>query len=480
MLNISEELQKNIEDIVAQVRDVERKLKRADTLDAELTARIAFSCTEIALLAFAASDELNEEGTIGDRLLQREISSALWSIALSCVEVQTWQNESMIRMNAESMSRQCTAVVRMMGIPEPVPEEALMHRASEELSKIDRRTQMQTVTPAVKLEPLPDIGETALSAAPPPEDEIARLKIEIKALREILAALVLKRDNLLLVESKELESLYMKELGYLELEVYAAESRARYLQRKYEMMQAAMNRRQPINTPEIEKKLNEKAEEFKKVYEEFRKKAKEAEESVRKRRRNAQNASDGLGKEGEKTQKAGPEDDEDKKKQLPPGEEGSPEKEETAEEKGVSRLKKLYRRIVKAMHPDLHPDQDEKTKELFKRAMAAYEEGDLQTLEEIAQIIDGDEPENAEDLLTALLKEKERLLSLIRGIREQIALILSRYPFTKRDLLHDPVRLKAEQEKLKARLERAKEREEAYRRKIEELEKHGRADRKTE
>ena len=117
----------------------------------------------------------------------------------------------------------------------------------------------------------------------------------------------------------------MKELGYLELEVYAAESRARYLQRKYEMMQAAMNRRQPINTPEIEKKLNEKAEEFKKVYEEFRKKAKEAEESVRKRRRNAQNASDGLGKEGEKTQKAGPEDDEDKKKQLPPGEEGSPE-----------------------------------------------------------------------------------------------------------------------------------------------------------
>ena len=104
----------------------------------------------------------------------------------------------------------------------------------------------------------------------------------------------------------------------------------------------------------------------------------------------------------------------DEEKQLPPGEEGSPEKEETAEEKGVSRLKKLYRRIVKAMHPDLHPDQDEKTKELFKRAMAAYEEGDLQTLEEIAQIIDGDEPENAEDLLTALLKEKERLLSLIR------------------------------------------------------------------
>ena len=479
MLSFNKDLQQNIEDIVAQVRDVERKLKRADTLDTEQTAQIAFSCTEIALLAFVASDELKEEGTIGDRLLQREISSALWSIALSCVEIQTWQSESMIRMNAESMSRQCTAVVRMMGIPEPMPEEALIHRASEDLTEMDQRTQMQTITPAGKLEPVLGIDETALTTAPPPEDEIARLKIEIKALREILAAQVLKRDNLLLVESKELESLYMKELGYLELDVYAAESRARYLQRKYEMMQAAMNRQEQINTPEIEKKLNEKFEEFKKIYEEFRKKAKEAEESVRKRRKNAQDAYDGLGKRREKTQKAGLEDGEDKEKQLPPGEE-IPEEEEAAEENGVSRLKKLYRRIVKAMHPDLHPNQDEKTKELFKRAMAAYEEGDLQTLEEIAQIIDGGEHENAEDLLTALLKEKERLLSLIRGIREQITLILSRYPFTKRELLHDPVRLKIEQEKLKKRLEYAKQRAGAYQKKIEELENNGRPNHQAE
>ena len=478
MLNIGDELKKNIEDIVAQVRDVERKLARVETLDAELTAQISFSCTEIALLAFMASDELNEEGKVGDRLLQREISSALWSIALSCVEIQTWQDETMIRMNAASMSRQCTAVIRMMGIPDPMPEEALVSRASEDLRETDRNTQMQTVTPAGMPVSAEESGESALAAAPPPEDQIRRLRIEIKALREILAALVLKRDNLLLVESKELESLYMKELGYLELEVYAAESNLRYLQRKYEMMQAAMNRQEPIDTREIEKKLNEKAEEFRKVYEEFRKKAAEAEESVRKRRKNAENAAEGLGKEEEKKEKAGAEDGEGKEKQLPPGEEEKTDQETDAEEKGVSRLKKLYRKIVKAMHPDLHPDQDEKTKELFKRAMAAYEAGDLQTLEEIAQIIDGEEPENEEDLLAALLKEKERLLSLIRGVRAQITLILSRYPFTKKELLDDPVRLQAEQEKLKARLARAKERAEVYREKIEELEKNGRADHK--
>ena len=41
-------MKKKIEDIVAQVRDVERKLARVETLDAELTAKFAFSCTEIA------------------------------------------------------------------------------------------------------------------------------------------------------------------------------------------------------------------------------------------------------------------------------------------------------------------------------------------------------------------------------------------------------------------------------------------------
>lgn len=78
MLNISEELKQNIEDIVTQVRVVERKIAGAVSLDADQSAMIAFSCAEIALLAFATSDELKEEGEIGDRLLQREISSALW------------------------------------------------------------------------------------------------------------------------------------------------------------------------------------------------------------------------------------------------------------------------------------------------------------------------------------------------------------------------------------------------------------------
>ena len=126
---------------------------------------------------------------------------------------------------------------------------------------------------------------------------------------------------------------------------------------------------------------------------------------------------------------------------------------------------------MKAMHPDLHPDQDERITELFKRANMAYEEGDLRTLEEIAQTIDGEEPENSADLLAALKEEKERLLALIRSTREHIALILSRYPFTKKELLWDPVRLKEEQDRLRARLARAEQRAEGYRKRIAEMER---------
>ena len=464
MLTLDDVLQKKIADIVDRVRDVEWKASMAESLDSDQIVQIAFSCTEIALLAFAASDSLEEDENIGDRLLQREIATALWSIALHCVEIQAWQGEATIRSNIRAIGKQCTAILSMTGLPEPDPDvTALDARGPEDIILPDTDTKIHQDSPAGSLESAAESEETALSPAPPPADQVRRLKMELKALREILAALVLRRDNLLLVESKELESLYMKELGYLELEVYAAESNARYLQRKYEMMQAAVNRQEPVNTSEIDKKLNEKYEEFKKVYEEFRKKAKDAEDTVRRRRQNAQNAADGAGRSSERAEKL-----------------QQPEDSSEKQEQGVSRLKQLYRKIVKAMHPDLHPDQDERTKELFKRAMVAYEEGDLQTLEEITQIIDGEDPENPVDLIASLLKEKERLQGLIQSIRAQITLILSRFPFTRKELLHDPVRLEAEKEKLKQRLERAKRRAEAYQQKIEELKKNGRADHKAE
>lgn len=480
---ISDNLKKNISGIVEKIRKIERFLTENPVLSPAQISQVSYSCTEIALLSFAVYDDIAHEDNIGDRLLQREFSSALWQIALHCIEVQDWAEAIMLESHIRMIGKHCTGLIHMLGLPEPVLENALVARAPDDMLPVSDMP-LQAGSPPGKSAAGEDIdarllfeqeaceedASLSLIIAPPVEDEIERLKIEIKALREILSSLVLRRDSLLLVESKELEALYMKELGSLEAEVYQAESTARYFQRKYEMMQAAVNRQEAYDTVKIEADLKEQYEAYKKVYEDFIRKAREAAESVRKRRDNVKNSSEGLGKDCSEESK-------DDASEETSGE--SRAEKDAPEESKDKRLKKLYRKIVKAMHPDLHPDQDEKTKELFKRAMRAYEEGDLQTMEEIDQILGGTSPEENEDILAALLEERKRLLALIQGIRAQIGLILGRYPFTKKELLNDPVRLEAEQNKLRKRLEQAKQRAASYQVRIEEMEEHGRSDSET-
>lgn len=60
-------------------------------------------------------------------------------------------------------------------------------------------------------------------------------------------------------------------------------------------------------------------------------------------------------------------------------------------------LKKLYRSVVKALHPDLHPD--------------------------------------ISDVQAELLREKERLISLIQELRDDIAKIKNEYPYTMKEIV---------------------------------------------
>ena len=475
MAIIDEKMHKKIAELVSQALLLEHLLNRTEGIDPEQQVRFSAALTETALRAFAASEDLERERDAGNRLLKQELSMALWRIGLHCMDVHEWTEPDMLQAQLQRIGMCCRSIMSMLDLPEPIWDESPEVPRSETIAVF---TKKETELTAVNGEEQEDVPEEesfflAILSGPREEDQAEKLKREIKELRELLASLVLRRDNLLLVESKELEALYMRELGNLEAEIYREETNARYWQRKYEMMQAAANRQEKADTREIEKKLEEQYEAFKKSYEDFIRKAREAEEAVRKRKDNAKNSSDGIKTEQEKTEQeagAGKTASAEAEQAEQTGEArhdaGEPEDE-------IKRLKKLYRKIVKAMHPDLHPNQDEYTKELFKKAIRAYEEGDLRTLEEIAMIIDGEAPESGQDLLTALIEERNRLLALIQSIRAQISLILVRYPFTKKELLNNPEKLKAEKEKLKARLERAKQRAEAYRRRIEEMEKRG-------
>lgn len=212
------------------------------------------------------------------------------------------------------------------------------------------------------------------------------------------------------------------------------------------MMQAAANRREEPDQELINEELKGQYEEYKKVYSEFVKRVQEASDFKASRKKKTESEKSSSSASGS----------------------GSSEKDKECESE-EQRIKKLYRKIVKAMHPDIHPNQSEETKELFKKAILAYEAGDLRTLIEIAGTIDGKNSSTSENQIEELLREKAHILTLIRTIKAEIQLIKTSYPYTKKELLEDPEKLAQEKERLENRLERAQQMVEIYKKRIAEM-----------
>lgn len=53
----------------------------------------------------------------------------------------------------------------------------------------------------------------------------------------------------------------------------------------------------------------------------------------------------------------------------------------------TKQIKKLYRSIVKALHPDLHPEITPAQMQLFQNAVQAYENGDIGNLLIISEMV---------------------------------------------------------------------------------------------
>jgi Mg2+ and Co2+ transporter CorA len=255
--------------------------------------------------------------------------------------------------------------------------------------------------------------------------DFEKLKVDVDRLRTELSMLVLERDELLYQECKDIEMAYMLSIGGLEYKAYEIECAILRLKRKAELIQTKKNRQEIIILSVIEDILDSEFAEYQARLNEQVDKMNSALE-----RSNAQMLT----------------------------------KEETRE------LKKLYRSIVKALHPDLHPDLSDAKIHLFHNAVEAYERGDLTGLRIIGAMVNEPAiPEAEPDGLIFLEKEKERLIDLLQNIKDRIVEIKSEYPYTMKSLVHSPGKLEARKAEIEDNIKQLNEILTVYTAKIAEM-----------
>ena len=255
--------------------------------------------------------------------------------------------------------------------------------------------------------------------------DFEKLKNEVERMRAELSMLLLERDELQFVICKNIETEYMLKLGSIEYKAYEAQCAALRLKRKIELIQAKKNRQEKVIISAIEETLDTEFAEYQK----------QLNEQIDK-------MNDAL-----KRSKAEVLSDEDNKK-----------------------LKKLYRKIVKALHPDINPDVSEAQVQLFDNAVSAYKNGDLGTLRIIGEMVGNSPlPEQHKDALTQLNEEKERLQNLLKAIRDSIEQIKSEYPYTMKEIIEDEEQTEQKKKELENILSQYNELISIYKAKIKEM-----------
>lgn len=237
-----------------------------------------------------------------------------------------------------------------------------------------------------------------------PHPEIQALVSECEKLRTLLSQLYLRRDNLKLQVAPRLEIAYMNAFGGLECRIMQVQNEALRLRRKIDLIQAAKNRNERPDITRIDELLEMEFKEYLWQLEEKQRATEMARKAAKER--------------------------------IPM----------TAEES--EQVRRLYREIVKATHPDLHPGISRDKVRFFIDAQDAYSQGDIATLQAIATMLETAAPEVSADGVEKLRKELERLRKVTGQVEADIGHIQESFPLSERELLEDADKIAARKKEL--------------------------------
>lgn len=225
-----------------------------------------------------------------------------------------------------------------------------------------------------------------------PHPEAVALAKKIAALRDTLAERLAAWHDLMDVQRPWLLALWQEKLGAWELKRLSVQSAAARAKRRLEKFQASLNEGREPDLVLIDAALEEE-------FLHWQQRIREAAEAHERAQQWVQNA---------------PLSDDDK-----------------------AALKSLYRKMVKALHPDLHPEQSEAQRDLWQKVQAAHAANALADLKTLAAVVE--EPGAAEEpeAFAALHGQKQNLTASLAALAAKHAAAEQQPPFTLGEQLDD-------------------------------------------
>ena len=282
------------------------------------------------------------------------------------------------------------------------------------------------------------------------QSDYTRLIREIHELRARITELTAFRDDLVYHICPSLQAEYDEKFLSLELELMSANLYLNEMRRTVEILQSQLNQQQEVSVEEARTQARKENEAFE---EELHRKAEEAREFKESWERSQWS-------EYDREEKRAREEADDTHSESAGGQAKS-ENDAGKQENPTDRIKKLYRQIVKRLHPDVHPDPTEREKALWNLAMKAQQDGDLEQMERIFEELTGmDLPEETFDhteegctkLEELVIKLKERL----RLLEEEIARIRSDHPYRLKSFLENPAAVRRKQEEIQSKIDQVR------------------------